>query len=82
VDAEYLETLVIKHMRHLMSLFLTATGEWHVSSILAFASWFVGVCVTGGFMFATLKVNRDDRVREFQKVQQSLAQGGDIPSRR
>lgn len=61
-------------MRALVSLFQTATGAWHFPSILAVAGWLVGSAVTGGFIFANLKVNRDDRIRAHQKEQQSIAE--------
>jgi len=36
-------------------------------------SWLVGTLVTGGFIFANLRVNRDDRLRAFQKEQQAAS---------
>jgi hypothetical protein len=61
-------------MRWFLSLFQTAMGAWHLPSILAVAGWVVGSAVTGGFIFANLKVNRDDRARAFEKEQQSIAE--------
>ena len=57
--------------RSMISLFQTASGTWHIPSILMVASWLAGSLVTGGFIFANLRVNRDDRIRAFQKEQQS-----------
>ncbi len=55
----------------MVSIFQTASGSWHVLSILQAASWLIGAIVTGGFMFANLRVNRDDRIKAFEKDQQS-----------
>jgi hypothetical protein len=53
----------------LLSLFQTADGGWHWVSILAIAGWLA----TGAIIFATLLVNRNDRVNqgswEFSKEQ-------------
>jgi hypothetical protein len=57
-----------------MSLFQTATGTWHLPSILLVGSWMAATLVTGGFMFANLKVNRDDRIRAFEREQQSVVE--------
>ena len=53
------------------SLFQTATGSWHIPSILMAASWLIGTLVAGGFMLANLRVNRDDRLAAFQAQQQA-----------
>lgn len=59
-------------MRSFVSLFQTGMGAWHIPSILMMSSWLLGSVLTGAFMFANLKVNRDDRIRAYQKEQQSL----------
>lgn len=57
----------------MISLFQTAAGAWHVPSILLVSSWLVTAIVSGIFVFANLKANRDDRMRAFEKEQQNLA---------
>lgn len=57
----------------MLSLFQTAAGAWHVPSILLVAGWLAGTLVTGAFVFANLKVNRDDRLRTFEKEQRSAS---------
>ena len=37
------------------------------------ASWLVGTLVTGGFIFANLRVNRDDRIAAYQGQQRADA---------
>jgi len=61
-------------MRGFLSLFQTAVGAWHLPSMLAVAGWVAGSAVTGAFIFANLKVNRDDRVRAYEKEQKSLSE--------
>lgn len=61
-------------MRAFVSLFQAASGAWHLPSILAVAGWLVGSAVTGVFLFANLRVNRDDRIRAFHKEQQSIGE--------
>lgn len=61
-------------MRGFITLFQTAAGAWHIPSILTTAGWLAGSAVTGVFIFANLKVNRDDRIRAYQKEQQSTAE--------
>ena len=57
-------------MNYFVSLFQTASGAWHILSILKVSSWLLGFLVTGIFLFANLKVNRDDRLEAYQKEQQ------------
>lgn len=57
----------------MISLFQTATGSWHIPSILMAASWLIGTLVAGGFMLANLRVNRDDRIMAFHAQQQAAA---------
>lgn len=61
-------------MSQLISLFQTPTGSWHLPSILMVASWLVSFLVTGGFMYANLKVNRDDRIAAYKKEQKSVVE--------
>lgn len=58
----------------MFSLFQTADGAWHLPSILMVAAWIVSMVVTGVFMYANLKVNRDDRLEASQKEQVSAAE--------
>ena len=53
--------------RQMLSLFQTAQGSWHVPSILMASSWMIGSLVTGFFMVANLRVNRDDRIKSHRK---------------
>lgn len=55
----------------MISLFQTAAGSWHIPSILMATSWLIGTLVAGGFIVANLRVNRDDRIKAFQKEQQA-----------
>jgi hypothetical protein len=64
-----------------LSLFQTAAGGWHIPSILLVAAWLAGTLVTGGFMFANLKVNRDDRVRSFEEELRSAAEASAAQAR-
>lgn len=57
----------------MLSVFQTAAGGLHIPSILLVAGWLAGTLVTGGFMLANLKVNRDDRIRTFEREQRSAA---------
>ena len=68
-------------MRGFITLFQTAAGTWHVPSLLTIAGWLVGSAVTGAFIFANLKVNRDERIRAHQKEQQSISEGDQARSR-
>jgi hypothetical protein len=68
-------------MRGVLSLFQTAAGAWHLPSILAVAGWLAGSGVTGAFIFANLKVNRDDRVRAYHKEQQSITDASQAKAR-
>lgn len=61
-------------MSHIIYLFQSPAGSWHVPSILMVTSWLVSFVVTGAFMYATLKVNRDDRIAAYQKEQQSAVE--------
>ena len=51
----------------MISLFQTASGAWHIPSILMASSWLLGTIVTAAFMLANLRVNRDDRLKAFSK---------------
>jgi hypothetical protein len=57
-------------MRNLFALFQTADGGWHWVSILTVVSWIVG----GVFIFASLVINRNERLKqggwEFSKEQE------------
>ena len=64
-------------MRSLISLFQTAAGAWHIPSILMMAAWLA----TGAFMFANLKVNRDDRFRAHEKEQRSATEASEARSK-
>lgn len=64
-------------MRSLISLFQTAAGAWHIPSILMMAAWLA----TGGFMFANLKVNRDDRFRAYEKEQRNAVEASQARSK-
>ena len=44
----------------MLSLFQTADGGWHWASILTVIGWLIG----GAIIFATLVVNRNDRVKQ------------------
>jgi hypothetical protein len=55
----------------MISLFQTASGSWHIPSILMAASWLIGTLVAGGFMLANLRVNRDDRMTAFHAQEQA-----------
>ena len=58
----------------MISIFQTSSGAWHIPSILMASSWAVGTILTGIFMFANLRVNRNDRMRAFEKEQQSISE--------
>ncbi len=60
--------------RSLISLFQTAAGAWHVPSILLVSSWLATAVVSGIFVFANLRANRDDRIRAFENEQQSSSE--------
>jgi hypothetical protein len=68
-------------MNSLVSLFQTAAGTWHVPSILLVSSWLLATAVTGGFMFANLRVNRDERLRAHQKELQNIVEANQARSR-
>ena len=55
----------------MITLFQTASGSWHIPSILMAASWIIGTGLTGVFMFANLKVNRNDRIAAFNREKQN-----------
>jgi hypothetical protein len=59
--------------RTVISLFQTAAGAWHLPSILLVSSWVATAIVSGIFVVANLRANRDDRIRSFEKEQQNLA---------
>jgi hypothetical protein len=63
--------------QRMISLFQTATGSWHLPSILMASSWVLGTALTGFFMFANLRVNRNDRISAFEKEQKSIAAAGE-----
>jgi hypothetical protein len=55
-----------------ISLFQTAAGAWHLPSILLVSSWVATAIVSGIFVFANLRANRDDRIRAFENERQNL----------
>jgi len=65
----------------MISLFQTAAGSWHIPSILTVAGWLIGSLVTGIFIFANLRVNRDDRFLSHEKEQQSIAKISNLEDR-
>jgi hypothetical protein len=48
-----------------LSLFQTASGSWHVQSILIALGWLI----TGGLLLIQLAANRDERMKSFEKEQ-------------
>lgn len=68
-------------MRNVISLFQTATGAWHLPSIFVVASWALGSLVTGVFIFANLKVSRDERINAFEREQESIEAAEQAQSR-
>lgn len=68
-------------VRSMNSLFQTATGAWHLPSILMVLSWLLGSALTGAFIFANLKVNRDERIDAFDKDQQSIIKAQEAQSK-
>ena len=57
----------------MISLFQTANGLWHIPSILMASSWLIGTIVAGGFMFANLRVNRNDRLNAQHEQSQAYS---------
>lgn len=55
-----------------VSLFQTASGSWHLSSIFMASGWLLSSIITGFFIFANLKINRDERIKAYQKEQQNI----------
>jgi len=51
-----------------VSLFQTASGSWHIQSILIAIWWLV----TGVLLFIQLSANRNERLKSFEKEQQYL----------
>lgn len=51
-----------------LSLFQTASGSWHVQSILIASGWLV----TGVLLIVQLAANRTERIKSFEKEQQHL----------
>jgi hypothetical protein len=52
----------------MISLFQTASGSWHLPSILTVAAWLA----SGIFIFLNLYANCNDRVRSYEKEKQSV----------
>jgi hypothetical protein len=67
--------------RDMISLFQTAQGSWHIPSILMASSWVIGTLLTGIFMYANLSVNRNDRLRAFDKERQSAVSSAELAKR-
>lgn len=58
----------------IVSLFQTASGEWHLPSILTTSSWLLGSLLTGFFIFSQLAANRDERVKTYEMEQQKTSE--------
>ena len=56
-----------------VSLFQTASGSWHLPSILMASSFLIGSIVTGAFIFSQLVANRTERLKSFEKEKESQA---------
>ncbi len=54
------------------SLFQTASGSWHLPSILMASSFLIGSIITGAFIFSQLVANRSERMKAFDKEQIQL----------
>lgn len=52
------------------SLFQTASGSWHIQSILIASGWLI----TGILLLIQLSANRTERLRSFEKEQQNLSE--------
>jgi uncharacterized coiled-coil protein SlyX len=52
-----------------LSLFQTASGSWHIQSILIASGWFI----TGILLFIQLSANRTERINSFEKEKESQA---------
>lgn len=63
-------TSIQKTKRGVMSMFFplfqTATGAWHIQSILVASSWLFSSIVTGIFIFSQLAANRAERLSTFE----------------
>ena len=57
-----------------LSLFQTASGAWHLPSILFASSWFLGFMVTGFFLFFQLAAHRNERMESFKKERSQIAE--------
>jgi len=64
----------------MLSLFQTAQGSWHIPSILMASSWLIGSLVTGFFIVANLRVNRNDRLKAHRKESAATAKAAALES--
>jgi hypothetical protein len=60
-----------------LSLFQTASGSWHIQSILIASGWFL----TGILLFVQLAANRAERLESFEKEQKHLTKIADLENK-
>lgn len=56
----------------LLSLFQTASGSWHIPSILTAIGWLLGSVVSGIIIITQLAAQRAERTKTFAQEQQRL----------
>ena len=68
IEPRSISNTIKRKMNMVVSLFQTASGSWHIQSILIAIGWLV----TGVLLFIQLSANRNERLKSFEKEQQYL----------